>query len=434
MIGATLGIAVLFALWGQSQRIAGAALGVLIVSMMLWPEFLRVPLGVVQMSAPRFVAIILLIKFFSQGRHRQINYGRADTLVILIWLWTIIAHVFAGAEFYQVTQMIGRGLDTVLMYFVARMAVLTINDIKGFYWGLCLVAFSMAVAGVYESLTWSSPYHIFNNGALRIDGYSEIRYGLLRSGASTLGSIYFGMAMMTITGLIWSLRAYANKEFVFKLVILSSVVATLSSMSSGPWIALFTLIAMNLFYKRIKRIKTTLYLLAFMALFLELASNRHFYNLIDYLALDPHTAWYRTRLLEVAVTQWQDYWIVGVGSDWPHHWAAMLDGRQYIDVVNNFIIIALYGGLPAMFMYLAAHIIAIKHSVRAYYSDEDIPRRKLIFGLTATLIALDVSSLSVGLYGPPLILSYILLGMIISIATSWNTKNVNIKKVDFKDA
>ncbi len=419
MTGATLGIAVLFAMLAMSRRHAGAAIGILVMSMLLWPEFLRIPLGLVQMSVPRFVALFLLIKFMAQGRHRRIKFGKVDVLVILIWLWTVLATLAAGAEFSQVSQMIGRGLDTVLMYFAARMALTSAEDVKSLYWGLALTALAMCAAGVYEAMTWSSPYHKFSDGVSRVEGYSEVRYGMLRAQGSTMVSIYFGMAMAMVTGLLWSVRGYMDSAFTYRIVILAAVVATLSSLSSGPWLALFMMIGFNLFYRRPSLIKPFIYTLIIMAIALELASNRHFYNLIDYLALDKQTAWYRTRLLEVAFSRWSDYWLVGVGSDWPHHWGGMVDGRLFIDVVNNFLIIALYGGLPAMFMYVAAHVIAIKRTARAFRDETDIPRRKLLFGLAAALVALDVSSMSVGLYGPVLLLSYILLGFMVSAATAW---------------
>ncbi len=421
MTGATLAVAMLSAVLALSRRQAGAALGVIVLSMLLWPEYLRIPFGPVQMSVPRFVALLLLIKLMAQGRLRSIRFGKVDVLVILIWVWTVLATFAAGAEFSQVSQMIGRGLDTVLVYFVARMALTSPEDAKSLYWGLALTALAMCAAGVYEALTWNSPYHRFSTAAaLRADGYEEIRYGMLRAQASTTVSIYFGLAMMLVTGLLWSIRGYAERAFAFRLSILAAFAATLSSLSSGPWLAMFMLIGMNLFYRRPSMVKPLVYALIILAIALEIASNRHFYNLIDYLALDKHTAWYRTRLLEVAFSRWSDYWLFGVGSNWPHHWGAMVDGRLFVDVVNNFLIIALYGGLPAMFMYVAAHVVAIRRTVRAFRADPaDIPRRKLLFGLAAALVALDVSSMSVGLYGPALLLSHLLLGFIVSAATAW---------------
>jgi hypothetical protein len=387
--------------------------------MLVWPEFLRVPMGLVQMSAPRFVALCLFLSLLARGRHRELRMGWVDTLVILGWLWTIFATIAAGADFDQSKQMMGRGLDTLLMFFVARMALRGPEDMKGFYVGLAVAAMVMCAAGVYEAVSWRSPYHRFSSGDLRVEGYEEVRFGMLRAQATTLNSIYFGVAMVLISGLIWAVRGFVENQSRHKLFTLVAVVATLSSLSSGPWLALFALIGLSLYFYRPSLIKPSLYLLMVLAIVLELVSNRHFYNLIDYFALDKQTAWYRTRLLEIAVSRWQDYWLVGVGSNWPHHWAAMLDGRQHIDVVNNFLIIALYGGLPALTMFLISHFLAVKRSVRAFRSDQDVSRRKLIFACAATLLAIDFSGMSVGLFGPALLLSYLLLGMIASVTTAW---------------
>ena len=386
--------------------------------MMIWPEFLRIPIGPVQMSVPRILAVLLLIQFFARGLNQRFRFNKIDLIVILIWVWTVFATIAVGGEFSQASQMIGRGLDTVLMYFVARLAFMQTSEIERLFRWLAYTALIMCAFGVYEAVTWSSPYSAFTGGNHRIEGYSEIRFGLLRAQVSTQVSIYFGMAMMLLTGFIWSVRGYVRNKRMFRLSLIASALATLSSLSSGPWIAFFALVGVNVYYKFTRWIKPTLVVIFCLAVFLELASNRHFYHLIDYLAIDPHTAWYRTRLMEIAVSQMSDYWLFGVGSNWPHHWAALLDGRAHIDVVNNFIVVALYGGLLALVMFITTHVLAIKHTVKAFKAEQSEPRKQLLFSLAATLIALDLSSLSVGLFGPALLLSSILLGLLVSSTTN----------------
>lgn len=416
MIGPTLGITFVFLILALSRRSGGAALGLVIMSMMVWPEYLRVPVGLAEMSAPRLVGLFLILKYFVKGQHRRIGPSRVDTLVIVIWIWTVAATVMMGADFSHVTQMIGRGFDTVMMYFLARFCLVSSDDVKGLYSALAITALFMCGMGTYETITSYSPYSsmISYSGGNWYDKDLEYRYGFLRAQGSTAHSIYFGISMMLLAGFILSLRGYFKNNLLRHIVFLAAIVGALSSMSSGPFIGCFLLIVLNAYIRRTSLIKPSVYALIFVAILLELLSNRHFYNLIDYLALDKQTAWYRTRLLEVAVSQWTDFWLLGVGSNWPHHWALMLDGRNHIDVVNYFLIIALYGGLPAMLMYIATHVIAIRKSVSAWKTDIDDAKRKLIFGLSATLVALDFSSMSVGLFGPPLLLSHILLGMLVS--------------------
>lgn len=419
MIPQTLAIFALFLVLALSRRTGGGALGVVVMSMLFWPEFLRIPFGLAAMSVPRLVALALLLRYLSSGAHRQISYGRADKLVVLIWCWTFMASLLAGADSAHVGQMIGRGFDTLLMYFIARIAIRGPTDLRDFYKGLAWVALVMCAVGVTEAITTRSPYSGMTSYMTWswFDKEEEYRLGLLRAKASTATHIYFGMAMMLVLGMLWALRGYAHRRHLNMLSIPAALLAALSSMSSGPWLGCIQLVLLNLFAKRVSMIRPALGLILAAAIVMEIASNRHFYNLIDYLALDPHTAWYRTRLLEVAVSQWQDYWLLGVGANWPDHWAALLDGRNHIDIVNHFVLVALYGGIPAVTMYVATHVIAVRMAVNAWHSTHDTARRNVLFGMAATLISLDLASMSVGLFGPAILLSHILLGLMISLAT-----------------
>jgi hypothetical protein len=243
--------------------------------------------------------------------------------------------------------MIGRGFDTVLMYFVARLALMTSNDAKSLLPPVAITAFIMAGAGFLETSTIFSPYsHLaaFREWTWIVETESELRYGYTRALGSTSQPIYFGMAMMLIAGLLWSIRGYGKSLILHPGAALAAFIAALTSLSSGPLIGCVMLVFFNAFVKRVSLIKPALWYLLGLLIFIEIASNRHFYNLIDYLAINQQNAWYRTRLLEVAFNQWQEYWLFGTGGVTPNHWGPMIDGRWYVDLVNHFVILALYGG------------------------------------------------------------------------------------------
>lgn len=421
MGGVTFALALIFGFLAMSRKSGGAAVGVMIMSMLVWPEYLRFSIGIAEVSATAFVAMLLFFKGIASGRNREKKFSAVDGWVILLWLWIVLATFLAGASANQVIQMVGRGLDTVLIYFVARMMLQSEDDIKGLFFWLGLTAVVMCFLGVYESVTSYSPYSalIKYKGWQWIEKAESYRHGFKRANASTSVHIYFGMAMMIIFGMLLSLRGYVSKNSIHKLATFAGFVAALSSLSSGPWLACFIVIgSLLVFEPRPSLIKPAIYFLVLISIGLELASNRHFYNLIDYLALDSHTAWYRTKLMEIGFANWRDYWLVGVGAKWPHHWAVMLDGRDHIDVVNYYLILALYGGLTATGMYITMHALAIKGVIKSWSFLRDGANKKLLFGLTATLIALDFSSFSVGLFGPVLILSYLLLGFIVSVSST----------------
>lgn len=428
MVGITAFVTVALGLLALFVR-PGTAIGVLIVSMLIWPEFLRVPIGPADMSAPRLIALALLVRFIIQGRHIKMNVCSVDYLVFFLWAWTVLATVLSGAESGKTIEMIGYGFDTVLMYFVARLGIRSIQDAGGMAFPLFCIAVFMCIMGWQESYTTNSPY-------VGLDSYRtwvwiakepEFRLGMMRAKVSTSVHIYFGMAMMLIAGIAWAIRSNPRVRKMSTFTALFAAVGGLASMSSGPWLAIVTLIICNMYILRPSLIKPTLYVMLAFAIFLELASNRHFYNLIDYLALNSTTAWYRTRLLEVAVAQWRDYWLVGSSGIDINYWGGLLDGRRHIDLVNHFVIVAVNGGIPAFLMYILSHVNAVRYAAKARKTSKDPYRRKLIFFLISALIALDVSSMSVGLYEQPLLLTNILLGMLVSAAVGWNEVTVRAR-------
>ena len=417
MIIQTWIFSVVFGLLAISRKASGAAIGVLIASMLVWPEYLRISLGLFEVSAPRFIALILIGQAAIRGKHRLITGCGVDWLVLMIWGWTVLATIFADASFSQVFPMIGRGLDTVLMYFVVRLYVTSDVDLRALVRWLIFVAVVMGTLGAIESITAQSPYS--GMSAFRewtwIDKGDEFRYGFKRALTSTSVHIYFGLAMVVVTGLIWSINKGLPIRRFGSWGILFGIFGVLSSMSSGPWLGLVIMLAFGLYQNRPGLIRPSIVFVVFSALSLEVASNRHFYNLLDYLTLDPSSAWYRTRLVEIAASHLSDFWLFGVGAKWPHYWGMILDGRDHIDVVNNFLIVALYGGLPAMFLYVASHYLAISYVITIWKSGKDISLRHIAFYLACVLLALDLSCLSVGLYGPPLLLSHALLALIVAV-------------------
>lgn len=412
VMAATAALACFLSLLAISRRRAGAGLGIIICSMLLWPEDLRIPLGIAQMSVPRLVGVAMLIKLVFKGKLDLQKINKIDVLVITIWLWTALATALAGAEFARISEMIGRGLDTVLLYFIARLTLTDRDQILALIPWLVVTAIVLGIVGIYETLGFSSPYRSLMN----FDVYETARLGLIRARGSTSHAIQFGLSMMLIMSLIWSVRGFFRFKFLYTISALAALMAALSSMSSGPWLAVLLVIVFQAYFYKPHLIGPSLKLGLLAIIFLEIASNRHFYELIDRLALNSQTAWYRTRLLEVAFQQWRDFWLIGVGSNMPHHWADMIDYRDHVDVVNYFILVALYGGVPALVMFIAAHVLAIKRTVAAWKQSVDEAQRKLLFGLASTLVALDFANMSVSLFGPPLLLSSILLGCLVAVA------------------
>jgi hypothetical protein len=395
----------------------GRALGVIIASMLIWPEYLRIPVGLAQMSVPRMAALALIARMLVRGGPTQVRWNWIDAVIALGWVWDLVANQVEGADLTQTTYMIGRVFDTVCMYFAARLSLRGEQDYADLYVPAAVAGVALGILGAIEATTSTSFYERLYayGGPAWFDKEAEYRYGFLRARASTGHSIYFGMAMTAVTGMVYAMRGWTRWRSVWALAFAASLLGVLSSLSSGPQLALVVLIITSCFMYAKRLIRPALVGLLVLCAFVELASNRHFYQLIDYLALNSETAWYRGRLLEVAVSHLSEYWAFGVGSQWPHHWGAEIDTRLHVDVVNHYVLVVLYGGLPSLVCYVGAIAGSVRAAAMVASNGPSPATQRLGFGLACTLIAIAVASMSVGLFGPPLLLTYILMGSMVAL-------------------
>jgi len=416
MTGVTFGIVIIGSVLVLRLR-PGACVGIIIVSMLIWPEYLRIPIGPALMSAPRLIALVLLIRLILMGNHRLMVKSNADRLVIFVWLYTIFSASFTLVPSEKYIWAIGYGFDTALMYFVARLAFLSQEDVKASVFPMLVTAIVMGTFGAIETATFYKVYGVFDKYKLW-DAFFEkgdlFRYGFLRAKGSTNVHAYFGMAMMILTFFVWSFRSYGGA--LMPVALIGGIVGTMSSLTSGAWLGLIAFFVFNLFALFPRVIKPTLIFLVFVAVLLDVASNRRFYHLIDYFSLSGAAAWYRTRLLEVAINNIGDYWIVGIGTNRLHDWGPQIDGRGFVDIVNHYIIVAINGGLPAFFAFAATQVIAVRCGIRAWQASQDPAWRSVLFSLTSAVLAFNFSMLSVGLFGPALLMSFMLVGATISIS------------------
>jgi hypothetical protein len=398
----------------------GVGLGVLIAVTLLWPEYVRVPMGVVQMSAPRFVAMALVIRHL--GRWSQLKAHPADWLVLAAYFLSVVAVLAEGANTRLVNSTIGRFLDTALIYAAARLCIATYEDVKGLKWPLVLTAVGVGSLACIESVTKGFVFERYYFGVGNADvsigegrgGVGQTRWGMMRAQVSTAHPIYFGVACTILLGFSLAMRRFLSPALWWSLLSLA-VGAVFFCLSSGPWTAAFLLVALLPFARWSWLVKPALGALVLLCIALELATERHCYYLICYIGLSGDTAWYRVRLLEVAFLYLPDYWLFGYGDRSWEHWGLKIDGRFFIDCVNNYIYLAAMYGIFTMLAYLGAKVAVVMAIVRDW-KRMDRERRWTVFALTATVLAVSIAENSVSIFGPALIMNAMLLGVTASAA------------------
>lgn len=396
----------------------GRGIGLIIASALIWPEYLRVPVGPAQMSAPRIAAMALLIRAAATPHGPPFRWRGVDSCVFFGWAWILTAAFITKADQVQITFLIGSFFDTVLMYFAARFAVRTAADFKAMLPPLVAAGIWMGFFGAAEAMTTRSPYQIlerYGSWEAWFIKPPDFRLGMLRAQGSTGHAIYFGMAMTALVGMIFALRKFAGTWLGWLPGLGMAILGAFSSLSSGPYIALMLTFILNSFHFMRSLVKPAAIAAAVVAIFAEFASNRHFWDLIDYLALNKGTGWYRSRLLEVAAANWHEWWLAGTGTRPLDHWGQQLDGRNHVDLVNNYVIIAVRGGFLGLGLYLVAKFLAIRDAIRMGSVGRE-PWSSCGFALAACFLAISTAEMSVGLFGPVLLMSYMLMGVMVQDA------------------
>jgi hypothetical protein len=394
-----------------------AALGVLICSMMLYPDYLRVPVGPVKMSVPRFVALALVVWLVFSPRRRMVRWRLIDALVGAEWVWNVVANVLAGAGQVRLSEVVGRIFDSVVFYFAARLCIVRREELRKLVRPLALCLVMLGGLAASEAITRRSPYQFlrrysdisgfdFENGAEE----GALRYGFMRAQVATSNSIYFGMAAVSLAGLMYALRGFSGGRRYALFGCIAGLVAAVSSVSSGPLSSVMLLVVLCAFERFPRLIRPGVIGLICFLIFAEIASNRHVWYLIEYINPASGDSWYRSQLITVAIRQWRDYWLIGVGSHSVNDWGMLVDGRMFVDLVNEYVLVAISSGFLGLFLRLAIQYTAVRDNIWTY-RHSDAAGRHFGFALAATTITAMLGGLSVGLFGPPLLLMYLLIGL-----------------------
>ena len=382
------------------------ALVAYISAAILWPEYMRVDTDPIQLSAHRIGAIGLILGAMLRMRSTP-RFHVLDALFVGWWAWVVAANLIMGSQSAYVTTAIGRGLDTALVYAAVRLSLMSAGRTPGVHPLLVFSAGLATALAMYESYTHSSVYDtLFLSDPSRFD-YPMYRHGFLRAKGSTAQPIYWGVAMLLVAGLLlvygarrWGLRVW--------LAVGVALLGCLFSWSAGPWVGGVVMAAALVFYWAPWAVKPAVWIGAVGYVLLEIFANRNVYEFSIFLGLDRQTAWYRGRLIDVAIMKLPEYWMFGYGSESILHWAPLLDGRNKVDVVNNYIHTAIMGGLLAFALYTASKIACLVCAVKLARSPIGEYKRQG-YALAAILIAVSVVEFSVGLFSTPMVLHAVLL-------------------------
>ncbi|MHC4738324.1 MAG: O-antigen ligase family protein [Planctomycetota bacterium] len=339
-----------------------------------------------------------------------------DKLIIIYFAAQILAGATTAWSMMSFLEnRAGAVFDMVLPYFAVRMIVISQKDYLLLLKSILVISTPLAIIGFYQCLTGDNPLGFLKKyHAWRSDGVYRpiLRHGFYRANVTFSMSIMYGLFFAMFGPACAGILAYIKK---YKMLCWISIglmgVGIFSSMSSGPMLAALLAISFIIFFSYRKYWKLAMVVIILTCVSVEIISNRHFYDVLGGFTLNPRTAWYRSKLIDVALFEggMSGHWLTGYGFADPG-WGFRIDGRDHTDSVNHYLLILHRFGLIGLLPFLAINVVVIKKLVDAYKSSILNSDKWLVWCLSAAFFGLAGAFMSVSLFGQPTTIFYMMIG------------------------
>jgi hypothetical protein len=391
------------------------ALTAYLASVIWYPSYYTVPTGTVDWTVRRIVVLVLLIRFLlNADLVRQFKLNRLDKLVIVLFTCETAAGLIttSGLRLF-VEYEGGQMFDMLLPYFAVRLALVKKADYLALLRGILVISAPFAVLAFYQFLTGGNPVSFMRTyiPKARSIGYrAELTFQV-----SIMLGLYFASLGGACAGL-W--RVVTDNRWLYGLALVLMGVGAVSSGSSGPILALILAVGFLCLYRWRHEWKLVVAVALLMCGSVEIISNRHFYDVLGGFTLAPETAWYRSRLMDVAIRGGMSgHWLFGFGTGIDPGWGPRIDGRDHTDIVNHYILILVYYGLLGLVPFLMMNWEAAKSMVWAGKRAVSVADQWLVWALAAALFGLAGAFFSVSLFGPPTTTYYMLIAFAAAMPT-----------------
>lgn len=329
------------------------------------PNAQRIHIISLDFSFLRIVILAALARAAFGGEFRALQTNKADKLVILWMLWSVIAYGFLNGSLSAAVTRTGFMVDAVGGYFVGRIYVKSWSDMKQIAIFLGYASIPMVIFFLIERTSGRNLFSVFGG----ISDYSLVRDGKLRCQGPFSHPIMAGLFWASILpwlAVVWTRREVSRR--LLTLMFASMIVIIVNTASSTPVAAvLLTGVGLMFFPYR-----GTLSLLRWLALFglvaAQIVMEKGAAHLLARVNIfSGSTGWYRYHLIDQAINHLGEWFLVGTLST--QHWGAGLG-----DVTNQYILEGVRGGLLGMmlfFAFLVALFQLVGRAIQVSDSDQD---------------------------------------------------------------
>jgi len=393
------------------------SLAVYVAALVSYPNYVKMNIAGLDFTVLRVVILAVLLRGIIAASSKPMRFRMLDLLVLLVFVAELAAGLMTSPSFMDfVINRAGATFDMLLPYFAVRLIIRNRGHLKKFLVASLLLMIPTALLGVYQCLTGFNPYAPLENLVywnVKPSEYGK-RFNLTRANASFAHPIIFGLIYAMFIPVFVGLRkSFKRYQWVWLAGIGVILLGVLSSVSSGTYLAVMIFTAFLVGYRFRRYWKPVVAICILGLLIVDIISNRNWYHVMSDFTLNSRTAWYRGRLMEVAVFEggMSGHWAAGYGYGQEPGWGARIDGRNYTDMVNHYLLVLARSGLIGFIPFVLMNVWVVKHLNRAWKRAATEADRYMVWGLSAAFFALALSTFSVSLEGPPSTVYFLMIGL-----------------------
>lgn len=377
----------------------------LIVAMCFLPADISIQVMTLDFYAVRVVALVALLRIYLSGDNDRIRMNSIDHLFIFYNVLGALIYILASQD--RVGAFIfksGNFVDSVILYVVIRNVIYSKESLR-----LIIKTFSVCVAVllpfiIFEYYSASNLFAVLGRSAI------SFRNGEIRTSATFSHSILFGSFAAALVPILWA--EYKNGRTLFKLLaVFCCVFFVYTSSSSGPIVVLAGVIFF-LFFFRWKQYSRLLFWVSLTAgTIIHFVRESPIWHLL-YVRISVKsgsTGWHRYQLMEAAVKEFKNWWLLGYGDTGPQwhtkYWA--YTHATFTDVTNHYLLLGVRGGFFTMFLFIVLCYKVVKTLGACSICQDTIEDQWLWWGFTVMMLAHCITFLSVAYFGQITMLLYL---------------------------
>jgi hypothetical protein len=376
----------------------------------------QLEIGLLHFPAMRVLIVVGALRAIAKGERMSGGINSFDRAVMFWAIWYVCSIAFHQS--YVLIGRLGSIFDAVGVYYLFRVFIRGVEDVRTAFKILCLVLLPLAATMLVERFRGYNPLSLLGfagemvlstKGHYRAQG--SFGHPIL---AGTAGAVSLPMAFC-----FWR----ENRRLALTGMAVSLAIVFASG-SSGPIMtALAALGALALWMIR-SQMAAIRWLAISVIVVLNFVMNDPVYFLMARIDITGgSTGYFRAQLIRSGLEHLSEWWFAG--TDFTRHWmpTGITADPHHTDMTNYYLQMGVWGGLPLMFLFMWVLVAAFTRIGKALRAGKGLPLSSqfVMWTLGAILFAHATAFWSISYFDQTIIFLWFVLGCIGSLQIAKRT-------------